>query len=253
MENKTVGRFLKSILALALLCIISTTARAVWDSTLGNMPDTYRLCWGLASNACIYGSTVSNYVRIQTGGVDAITVNSSQAVGIPGALSVTGNTTIAGTLAVTGAITATTSMSSFTVANATGSITQTGVNLCIAQSTVSLTLPSQISTIWVSYSGASSSTVAGSTITVGVLIDGGYATIAGIAQSSTKGILSVGNGRAGASGVGGNDVSLSFGPLPISGLSAGSHTLCLVEASTSGTLFPDSAGEISAFTAYYLP
>ena len=92
----------QSFLALAALVVLSTVSRAVWDSTLGNMPSTYPLCWGLASNACIYGSTVSNFVRIQTGGIDALTVNSTQAVGIPGNLSVTGTTTMTGAITTGG-------------------------------------------------------------------------------------------------------------------------------------------------------
>ena len=95
----------QSFLALAALVVLSTVSRAVWDSTLGNMPSTYPLCWGLASNACIYGSTVSNFVRIQTGGIDALTVNSSQAVGIPGNLSVTGTTTMTGAATLAGNVT----------------------------------------------------------------------------------------------------------------------------------------------------
>lgn len=107
------NKFLKAMLAVVVVVVCSTLSRAVWDSTTGNMNNNYQLCWGLNSNACIYGSTVSNFVRIQTGGTDALTIDSSQAVGIPGALSVTGATTLTGaaamssTLAVTGAITAT--------------------------------------------------------------------------------------------------------------------------------------------------
>ncbi len=82
-----------SFLALAGLVVFSTVARAVWDSTLGNMPEKYQLCWGLSNNACIYGGTVSNLVRIQTGGVDALTVNASQVVTVPGTFAVTGAST----------------------------------------------------------------------------------------------------------------------------------------------------------------
>lgn len=246
----------QSFLALAALVVLSTLAHAVWDSTLGNMPSSYQLCWGLNSTACLYGNTQgSNYVRIQTGGTDALTINGSQLVTVPGNLGVTGTTTLtgnvtaSGTLAVTGATTFTTNLSSFTVGNATGTYTQTALNNCVAQSTRTLNLPSQISTIWVSYVGASSVTVTGSTITVGILIDGAYVTVAGVSETASRGILSVGNGVA----VGGNDVNIGFSAVPVTSLGAGAHNICLTAASTSGALTIDSVNEISAFTAYYLP
>ena len=101
------NRFLKAVLALACIVVLSTVSRAVWDSTTGNMNNNYELCWGLNYNACIYGSTVSNFVRIQTGGVDALTVNSSQVVTIPGSLAVTGTSTLTGNVAITGTLTTT--------------------------------------------------------------------------------------------------------------------------------------------------
>lgn len=98
----------KSFLALAALVVLSTVARAVWDSTTGNMPNSYQLCWGLSNNACIYGSTLtSNYVRIQTAGVDALTINGSQVVTVPGAFAVTGASTLTGNVAASGTLTVT--------------------------------------------------------------------------------------------------------------------------------------------------
>ena len=85
-----------ALIALAMvgLATLAPRVRAVWDSTLGNMPSYYPLCWGLNSTACIYGNTNGgNYVRIQTGGIDAIQVNGSQQVTVPGTLSVTGAVT----------------------------------------------------------------------------------------------------------------------------------------------------------------
>ena len=84
----------KVVLGIGLAVFSVTAARAVWDSTTGNMPNFYRLCWGLDQDACIYGSSVSNYVRIQTGGTDAITIDSAQAVTLSGALTVTGAVTV---------------------------------------------------------------------------------------------------------------------------------------------------------------
>ncbi len=150
---------------------------------------------------------------------------------------------------IAGATSFSTNLSSFTVANATGVYTQTTLNVCVAKSTVSLTLPTGITTIWVGYAGASSATVAGSTTTIGVLLDSGYATIAGVAETSGRGIVTVGNGQL----IGSNDVNLSFGPLPISGLSAGTHTLCLLLDNSGGAVSLDSSNEISAFTASYFP
>lgn len=103
-------KILQSLLAVAVLVVCSTLARAVWDSTTGNMPNSYNLCWGLNSTACIYGSTISNYVRIQIGGVDKVTVTST-GMGVLNtapsvALDVTGAAKVSSTLAVTGAITA---------------------------------------------------------------------------------------------------------------------------------------------------
>lgn len=84
------NKLMKSFLALAMLVVCSTVCRAVWDSTTGNMPSLYQLCWGLNNSACIYGSTLtSNLVRIQTGGTDAITVNSTQQVGIQDTMTLT--------------------------------------------------------------------------------------------------------------------------------------------------------------------
>lgn len=143
-------------------------------------------------------------------------------------------------------------LSSFTVVNATGSYTNTTLNACIAQSTASLTLPSGGSgTISVSYVGSSSSTVSGSTVTVGILVDGAYATIAGVAETSSKGIVSFGQGTSLAQG--GQDMNISFGPIPITGLSAASHSVCLTIKSTSGQVTLDSVNNISLFSVYYLP
>ncbi len=94
---KNVG---KVVLAIGLCVFTSTIARAIWDSTTGNMPNFYRLCWGLNSTACLYGNTVSNNVSIQTGGTDALTIDSAQAVAIGG------NATVTGTLTNTGILTA---------------------------------------------------------------------------------------------------------------------------------------------------
>lgn len=85
----------QSFLALAALVVLSTVSRAVWDSTLGNMPNSYELCWGLSSNACLYGSTISNFVKIQIGGVDQVTVTSTN-VALAGNLTVSGSETVLG-------------------------------------------------------------------------------------------------------------------------------------------------------------
>lgn len=88
---KNVG---KVALAIGICVFTSTIARAVWDSTSGNMPNFYRLCWGLDSVACIYGSSISDNVSIQTGGTDALTIDSAQAIVMSGALTVNGALTM---------------------------------------------------------------------------------------------------------------------------------------------------------------
>ena len=60
------------------------------------MPNFYRLCWGLNSVACLYGSSISDNISLQTGGTDALTIDLNQAVVMSGALSVTGATTLTG-------------------------------------------------------------------------------------------------------------------------------------------------------------
>lgn len=245
-----------AILAAMLLSGVRP-ALAVWDSTMGPLQDGDRIRWG---NAHTYISGAGNsasagYVRMGVGDTDAIFVDASGNLGVGAApttkLSVTGNANVTGTLAVTGAATFTAPLSSYTVANATGVYTLTTLGTCVSQSTVSLTLPSPNTTIWVSYSGASSGTVANSSATIGVIVDGGYATIGTIAETSTRGILRVGNGTGVAAG---QNVNMSFGPLPISGLSTGvSHTLCLALYSSSGVQSLDSINQLSLFTAWYQP
>lgn len=98
-------KILQSILAILAIAVCSTMASAVWDSTLGNMPNTYQLCWGAAANSCLYGSTNGNYVRMQTGGIDALTVDTNQKVTVPGALTVAGTETHTGTETHSGSVT----------------------------------------------------------------------------------------------------------------------------------------------------
>ncbi len=250
-------RFLLAV-SIGVLAVIGIVAHSPKVSAQGypsdafNLQDSWNLTWGV-KKVGIYASSVSNYMRVFINNTDMMSVTTT-GVGIgtnspTNTLSVSGNANVTGTLTVTGASTFTAPLSSFTVTNATGSYTQTTLASCVNKSTVSLTLTAPVSTIWITYSGASSSTIIGSTVAVGVLIDGAYATIAGVAETSSKGILSVGQGQAN----GNNDFNMSFGPLPISGLAAGSHNLCLLLSTSGGTATIDTVNEISAFSAYFIP
>ncbi len=104
-------KLLQAFLVLAVVAVLSHDAKAVWDSTGGNMPQNYPLCWGLGqlgatSNACIYGNSQSDYLRVQNNGSDVIAVTAGQ-VGIgtnspTNILTVSGNQNVTGNLTVTG-------------------------------------------------------------------------------------------------------------------------------------------------------
>ena len=230
---KKTAKFLAG-LAVAVLCV--STARAVWDSTLGNAPDSYKLCFGSGANSCVSGSTVGNYVNLLVGGNTVLNTNAS-------------GVAVTGTLNVTGASTFSTVLSSFTSANPAGSISATALNACIAGSTVSLTLPAQTSTVWVGFSGASTTSVLGSTVTVGILIDGAYATVAGVTETSALGLKTVGQWAT----VGGDDLNMSFPSVPITVTAGASHNFCLTMKSTSGTAYIDNNASIAVFEAHFLP
>ena len=85
-------KLLQSLLAVAVLAVLSVTARAVWDSTTGNMPITYPLCWGTGIASCWSSNTASTALVATFGGSAGMTVTSS-VVTLPGNLTVAGTET----------------------------------------------------------------------------------------------------------------------------------------------------------------
>lgn len=162
--------------------------------------------------------------------------------------------TLTGTTAV-GAATFTPNLSSFTVSNATGAMTATTLGQCVSVSSVSLSPPSYVSTVWVSFSGASTMSVVGSTATLGVMVDGAFAKIGGtngVLETTTKGIISVAVNNTAASQIG-QDINMSFGPLPIVVTAGAQHQFCLTADVTSGVLTLDTLNSIPQFTVAYYP
>lgn len=58
-----------ALLALVVLNLVAwpKAVKAVWDSTGGNMPNAYPLCWGAASTSCFSGNSGTNVITV-TGG-----------------------------------------------------------------------------------------------------------------------------------------------------------------------------------------
>lgn len=100
-------RFKKAILAVVCLAALSGVARAVWDSTTGNMPNYYGLCFGSNSTDCFSGNSIAHALSLVVNGSTALSINSSQAVSVPGALTVTGAQINNGTMTINGATTIT--------------------------------------------------------------------------------------------------------------------------------------------------
>lgn len=128
-----------------------------------------------------------------------------------------------------------------------GTFTQTTLLACQAASTQTLTLPAGCSgKVLLVFHGSAGSSVINSTITVGILQDGGYLT----GESATKGIVSMGDPNL--TGLAGEDFNLSF-PKIVSGLTCAVHSWCLAFMTTSGTGTIESTRADSVFTAVPLP
>ncbi len=112
-------------LALLLLAGGASVARAVWDSTTGNMPNNYFLCFGANNSDCVTGNSAAHAVSLVVNGSTVLSGTPTGGVSVPGALAVTGastltgNVTITGTTALTGALSATPPIVSTTALAAT--------------------------------------------------------------------------------------------------------------------------------------
>lgn len=105
-------KLIKAVLAVALVAFFSSVALAVWDSTTGNMPNFYNLCFGSGSSDGMTGSSITHYVELFTNSAVGIYINSSGQVGIGTAaptntLSVSGNANVTGNMTVSGNTTVT--------------------------------------------------------------------------------------------------------------------------------------------------
>ena len=91
-----------ALLALVVLNLVAwpKAVKAVWDSTGGNMPNAYPLCWGAGATACLTGNSATSGVAI--GGTTAPTSTLS----VNGTLNVTGATTLTGNTTISGSVTA---------------------------------------------------------------------------------------------------------------------------------------------------
>lgn len=140
-----------------------------------------------------------------------------------------------------GQTTFTPNLSSFTVSSAlSGTFTNTTLTTCV--STITLSLPTGNSIIFVGFNGTISVNSLAAVIGIGVLVDGAYVN----GETSAKGLT------APQEAVSTDGTNLSFNTL-LTGLSAGSHNVCLVPFVSGGTGTIDSTNSVAKFWMYALP
>lgn len=187
----------------------------------------------------------SSEVCLATGGHFLPTTNNTQNLG---SATLAWNTVYATTISppTGGSISFSTNLSTHSSVTLPvgANLTQSTLGPCLAGSTITLTLSGSQSAINYYFVGASSMSVQGSTMTVAVIVDGGFVNGAG----ASIGNVAVGNGT----GTGGNDLSWDLS-MPVFGLSAATHNACLSVASSSGKFSIDGVNAASIFGDYALP
>lgn len=131
--------------------------------------------------------------------------------------------------------------SSTTSGNLSGTFMNTTLAACVSGSTITLTLPANVGKIMVGLNGTISVNSL-QPIMVGVLVDGAFVN----GESSTVGLIAPIEQTV----LDGNNVSFA---VPITGLSAATHNICLVTAVGSGTATIDSTNSAMRLWAYMLP
>lgn len=134
-------------------------------------------------------------------------------------------------------------ISSFSVSGSlSGTYTNTTLGLCIANSTVTLTLPSGNSKIMVLYSGTASVASLAGVLGSGIVVDGGFVN----GETASKAIV------APLEAVSTDGTNVSFSTL-LTGLSSGTHSVCYSPFVSTGTGTIDSTNSIARLTIYALP
>lgn len=197
-----------------------------------------------AANAQVWittgGAIVSTQLRFQGPGSTI-----AFAGGVYISTSVGGSSTTANIalLNTTGQTIFTPNLSSFTVSAAlSGTFTTTTLGPCIANSTMSLTLPNGNSLIQGGFRGSISDGNLAANVSVGILLDGALTD----GETTTKGFVSI------QQAVLGDTENFSF-PFFISGLSAGTHNVCFTALAGAGTGTIDSTNSVAKIWMYTLP
>lgn len=185
---------------------------------------------GAANNFSTNPQTIQNLA-----GPTTVTASSLTVVGSGGLLvSVTGTSPAA---------TFTPNLSSFTVSGAlSGTFTNTTLGACISGSTITLNLPTNVGSVFVGFNGAISDGNLAANISVGILIDGGFAN----GETNAKGLTSV------MQAVTTDNNNMSFSTI-LTGLAAGAHNVCLAPFVSAGTGTIDSTNSVAKLWMYMLP